>query len=316
MYGKIFESMYDGSLVSGAPWQALVTFQQMIVLADRMGILDMTPEAISRRTGIPFEIISEGIVWLEKPDPKSRSKKEEGRRIIPLSADRDWGWRIVNHEEYRKLRSQEERREYDAERKRREREEAKRKAAKSADPEPDLADVPSGDVTPASEDVRDIVDDSGRPEMSAMSNNSSMQYALSRKQELQQHADNTREVASVTADEPAIKLHEFSNPAHHAAYVQLRGSAKVPAAIDAVITRIQTGMHGQPFGLDTIGAALVELSANGQPFNSLLLRGYCRRVDEVASTTRTTALGEPSNAITRGREALFADLDPVPPDGQ
>ena len=82
MYGKIFESIYDGTLVED--WRALVTFQQMIILADSDGVVDMTPRSISRRTGIPIEHIEAGIKVLESEDQYSRSQDENGRRIIRL----------------------------------------------------------------------------------------------------------------------------------------------------------------------------------------------------------------------------------------
>ena len=72
----------------------------------------MTREVISIRTGIPLPIIALGIAELEKPDPDSRTPDEEGRRIVRLADHRDWGWRIVNHSTYRKIRSEEERKEY------------------------------------------------------------------------------------------------------------------------------------------------------------------------------------------------------------
>ena len=112
MYGKLFAQMYDGTLATHGPWQALVTFQQMIVLADRQGYVDMTPDAISRRTSIPLEIITTGIAALLKPDPSSRSPAEDGRRLVPIDDGRDWGWQIVNYSKYRQMRSADERREY------------------------------------------------------------------------------------------------------------------------------------------------------------------------------------------------------------
>lgn len=51
---------------------------------------------------------------MEQPDPYSRTEGEEGRRIVRLDDHRPWGWRIVNHEKYRRIRSEEERREYQA----------------------------------------------------------------------------------------------------------------------------------------------------------------------------------------------------------
>lgn len=114
MYGKIFESMYDGTLYGH--WQAIVTFQQMIVLADQEGVVDMTPQAMAARTSIPFEIIKAGVEFLEQPDEYSRSKAEDGRRIERLEERRPWGWRIVNYAYYRDLASREEKRKKDRER--------------------------------------------------------------------------------------------------------------------------------------------------------------------------------------------------------
>src|SRR5690348_6603342 len=104
MYGKLFAQMYDGTLGTKGPWQALVTFQQLIILADKAGVVDMTPDALARRTTIPLDIITVGITELLKPDPDSRTPDEEGRRIVTLAADREWGWRIVNYEKYRRIR--------------------------------------------------------------------------------------------------------------------------------------------------------------------------------------------------------------------
>lgn len=112
MYGKVFDSMFDGTLASRGPWQALVTFQQLIVLANPDGIVDMTADAISRRTSIPLEIIELGIAELLKPDARSRTPDEDGRRIVLIDDHRDWGWQIVNHAKYQSMRNVAERREY------------------------------------------------------------------------------------------------------------------------------------------------------------------------------------------------------------
>ena len=112
MYVKIFSQIYDGTLCTKGPWQALVTFQQLLVLADQDGNVDMTEEAISRRTTIPLDIINIGISALSLPDDKSRTPAEEGRRIVLLADHRDWGWHIVNYEHYRRMKREEDRREY------------------------------------------------------------------------------------------------------------------------------------------------------------------------------------------------------------
>ena len=114
MYGKIFDTIYDGTL--RASWQALITFQQFIVLADADGIVDLTAYAISGRTGIPQEIIDEGIKILEEIDPQSRTPDEDGRRIVRIDEHRSWGWHIVNHEKYKSLQDSDTKREQTRER--------------------------------------------------------------------------------------------------------------------------------------------------------------------------------------------------------
>lgn len=110
-FGKIFESIYDSSIAED--WKAMIVFQQLIVLCDRNGIIDMTSEAIARRTNIPLEVIEYGLKILQEPDVESRSPLMQGKRIVLLEPeDRNWGWLIVNHEYYRNLQSQDERKQY------------------------------------------------------------------------------------------------------------------------------------------------------------------------------------------------------------
>ena len=112
MYAKIFSSMFDGTLATVGPWEAVVTFQQLLILCEPDGTIDMTIDAISRRTTIPIEILKTGIETLEKPDEESRTPDEDGRRIMKLHDERSWGWRIVNYTKYRSFKTPEEKREY------------------------------------------------------------------------------------------------------------------------------------------------------------------------------------------------------------
>jgi len=114
MYGKIFDSIYDSTVADD--WRALITFQQFIVLCDADGTVDMTPQAISRRTNIPIEHIKAGIEILEAPDPYSRTEGQDGIRIERLDSHRPWGWSIVNHKQYRNLADREEKKRADRER--------------------------------------------------------------------------------------------------------------------------------------------------------------------------------------------------------
>jgi hypothetical protein len=102
MYGKIFDSIYNGTLYG--QWEALVTMQQLIVLADVDGVVDMTPMAISARTSIPREIIDKGLDILGSPDKYTRTPGSDGRRIELIDDHRPWGWVLVNYEHYKALR--------------------------------------------------------------------------------------------------------------------------------------------------------------------------------------------------------------------
>ncbi len=114
MYAKVYEAIFDSSLAED--YQVRHVFEDLLKLADQDGVVNRTPEAIARRTNVPLEIVQRAITELLKPDHRSQSKAHEGRRIIPLQADRDWGWQIVNHGYYRKLRTAEEKRQSDRER--------------------------------------------------------------------------------------------------------------------------------------------------------------------------------------------------------
>lgn len=109
MYGKIFETMYKGTLYGH--WEAIVTFQQLIVLADADGIVDMTPQAICAHTSIPIDIIEKGLLKLAEPDKWSRTPGEEGKRIVCIDEHRPWGWQIVNYLKYKHLKDSDEVRE-------------------------------------------------------------------------------------------------------------------------------------------------------------------------------------------------------------
>lgn len=111
VYGKVFDSIYDGTLYGH--WEAIVTMQQLIVLASPDGVVDMTPQAIAARTSIPLEIIKKGLEVLAAPDPYTRTPGEDGKRIVLMDEHRPWGWRLVNHGKYMRLRNAEQKREAD-----------------------------------------------------------------------------------------------------------------------------------------------------------------------------------------------------------
>lgn len=98
-YTPVFSSIYDGSLYGR--WPEAAVLATLLPLADARGHIDMSYEAIAGKTGWPMDLLRQGIAQLSEPDARSRSKNEEGRRLIPLDSEREWGWKVVNHGLYR-----------------------------------------------------------------------------------------------------------------------------------------------------------------------------------------------------------------------
>jgi hypothetical protein len=105
MYAKIFSQIFDSSIAEN--YEVRHVFEDLLKLCDRTGVVDMTVEAVARRTNAPLEKVKEGIEELMKPDPKSRSHLHEGRRLLPLDSHRDWGWVIANYDHYRAIQDAE-----------------------------------------------------------------------------------------------------------------------------------------------------------------------------------------------------------------
>ena len=130
MYGKVFSSIYEGTL--HGQWEAIVVMQQLIVLCDQNGVIDMTPPAIAARTSIPINIIEKGLKVLAETDPYSRTPGHDGKRIVLLDEHRPWGWMLVNHAQYRAKTAEHDLRSNAAERKRRQRKREKEQGVTSA----------------------------------------------------------------------------------------------------------------------------------------------------------------------------------------
>jgi hypothetical protein len=101
MFAKIFTQIFDSALREKP--DVRFTFMDLLFLADTSGRVDMTHEAIAARTNRPVEVIRETIAELEAPDPRSRTRDDDGRRIRRLDDCRAWGWSIVNYNQFSKI---------------------------------------------------------------------------------------------------------------------------------------------------------------------------------------------------------------------
>lgn len=141
MYAKIFTQIFDSSIAEH--YKVRHVFEDLLKLADSEGRVDMTMEAIQRRTNVPMEEVRAGIEALMGKDAKSRSSSHDGKRLIPIDPRRGWGWIIVNYKAYRSIQDEEARRVYNREAKRRSRDKAKAKSNRSKRPTKKLTKEPT-----------------------------------------------------------------------------------------------------------------------------------------------------------------------------
>jgi hypothetical protein len=112
MFGKIFESLYTGSMRGAgsavfAVWGYVIANQKPDKVVGAQ--VELNPEILAFLIGESEQKIVEAIAYLCAPDPKSKSKEEGGRRLIEIGVR---SYRVVNGPKYLKIRNEEERREY------------------------------------------------------------------------------------------------------------------------------------------------------------------------------------------------------------
>ncbi|MCL5279236.1 MAG: hypothetical protein M1376_04940 [Planctomycetes bacterium] len=97
-YGKLFPETYSGSMF-GAGLAVFAVWPWIIAHKDENGIVELNPDLVAAQLGCVTQQVEEAIAYLIRPDPRSRTKTEDGRRIVRVS---EFGYRVVNHESYQK----------------------------------------------------------------------------------------------------------------------------------------------------------------------------------------------------------------------
>ena len=116
MFVKLFTQILDSSIADNRKLRHF--FTDILLCSDAKGFVMMTESAISRRIGTTVEEVKWGIAELMSPDPRSKTPDCEGRRLEAVEGS-GYGWRIINFESYKELRSAEDMRDKTRERVRR-----------------------------------------------------------------------------------------------------------------------------------------------------------------------------------------------------
>lgn len=107
-YTKLFGSLIGSSIWRREPDTTRIVWITMLALANQDGVVEASLPGLADFAKVSEEATRAALEAFLAPDPDSRSKEHEGRRIESVEG----GWVILNHRKYRAKLGYEERREY------------------------------------------------------------------------------------------------------------------------------------------------------------------------------------------------------------
>lgn len=121
MYGRLFEQLYTGSMIgAGCPVFAVWGYVIANMREDlEVGAqVELNPQLLGYILGAKEAEIQKAIDYLCAPDPRSRTKAHDGKRLIQLG---QFAFQVVNGAKYLAIRNAEQKRAADRTRKQKER---------------------------------------------------------------------------------------------------------------------------------------------------------------------------------------------------
>lgn len=103
-YTKLFNSIITSTIWTESD-QTRIVWITLLACADRHGEVQASIPGLARIAGVAVEDCRTAIHKFLSPDPDSRTKDDEGRRIEEI----DGGWLLINHQKYREMASGEDR---------------------------------------------------------------------------------------------------------------------------------------------------------------------------------------------------------------
>ena len=108
-YVKVFDSIIHSTVWQEKPTTKVVWIT-MLALADSFGEVQASIPGLAKASGVSVPECEEALSVFLRPDPYSRSKTAEGRRIEEIPG----GWELINYSHYRALKSVEQEKELSA----------------------------------------------------------------------------------------------------------------------------------------------------------------------------------------------------------
>lgn len=109
-FTKLSTALTDSSIWSQDD-QTRIVWITMLAMADSKGRVMAAVPGLANRARVSIEATEKALAVFLAPDPFSRTRDFEGRRIEPI----DGGWRLLNYMKFREERDAETRREYQRE---------------------------------------------------------------------------------------------------------------------------------------------------------------------------------------------------------
>lgn len=106
-YTKLFTSI-TVSTIWQEPMETRLTWITMLAMADQNGDVYASIPGLARMANVPMDKVEAALACLLAPDPYSRSKENDGRRVEEI----DGGWRLLNHSKFHAIRMEAERAAY------------------------------------------------------------------------------------------------------------------------------------------------------------------------------------------------------------
>jgi len=108
-YTKLFSTIVTSSIWT-ADDATRIVWITMLAISDKNGEIHAAIPGLARLAGVSLEACEKAISIFLAPDQYSRTKEDEGRRLEVI----DGGWLLINHAKYRRMASDEERKEQSA----------------------------------------------------------------------------------------------------------------------------------------------------------------------------------------------------------
>ena len=106
-FSKLFSSILDSTIWSESVTTKIV-WVTMLAMTDSVGCVYASIPGLGKRAGVSIDDAQAALKCFLSPDPYSRTKDHEGRRIKEI----DGGWQLLNYDKYSQAKSREQRNEY------------------------------------------------------------------------------------------------------------------------------------------------------------------------------------------------------------